>query len=143
MAFFNFFKKSKKSGEAHSERFKAKQREKEAVKKNGDTEEGSDVKAVKKLYESESAADILVSPHVTEKSTTLSGGSVYVFKVKSDSTKPQIKKAVGELYHVNVTSVNTVNQKSKVRIFRRVKGHKPGYKKAIVALASGQKIEFI
>lgn len=125
------------------EKFKAKQREQEAVKKTDDAEKDLDVKSVKKLHASEGASDILVSPHVTEKSTTLSDRSVYIFKVGRNSTKPQIKKAVGELYRVNVRSVNVVNQKPKVRIFRRVKGRKPGYKKAIVALSSGQKIEFV
>ena len=143
MAFFNFFKKSKKSGEAHSERFKTREREKEAVKKSIDAEDGLGKKAVKKLYESKTAASVLISPHITEKSTGLAENSVYVFKVRSDSTKLQVKKAVAELYRVNVGSVNMVNQKPKVRIFRRVEGRKPGYKKAMVALASGQKIEFV
>lgn len=141
MAFFNFLKKFKKKGEARSERFRDTQREKDVLKKQ--TEDSGTNISKEARYESKTAADVLISPHITEKSAQLSDNSVYVFKVKNGTTKPQIKKAVSELYRVNVKTVNTLNQKPKTRYFRRVKGQKSGYKIAQVALARGQKIEFV
>lgn len=142
MGVFNFFKKFRKKSEGRSERFQVKQREKDVLKKQAG-EESTPVQSKASLYESQIAAGVLISPHVTEKSARLSDGSVYIFKVKNGATKPQIKKAVSELYRVNVKTVNTLNQKPKTRYFRRVKGQKSGYKIAQVALARGQKIEFV
>ena len=140
--FFNFLKKFKKAGEAGTERFRARQREKETEKKRGDATEESKAGS-SELFESQTAAGVLLSPHVTEKSTRLADAATYVFKVKNRATKPQIKRAIEELYRVKVNTVNVLNQKPKTRILRRIKGIKSGYKKAQVILFSGQKIEFV
>lgn len=143
MGVLDIFKKFKKHSDTHSERFKARQREKDSSKRVEDSDPGAEKKTVAILSESKTAAEVLVSPHITEKSAKLSDDSVYVFKVRASATKPQIKKAVSELYNVKVISVSIINQKPKTRLFRRVKGRKPGYKKAQVMLAKGGKIEFI
>ena len=90
---------------------------------------------------------ILIKPLITEKSNRLSEGlSQYSFVVDKGANKIQIKKAVEEMYSVNVESVNTivVPGKTKLRNTKTgvVRGRKPSYKKAVVTLASGEEINF-
>ena len=85
--------------------------------------------------------DVIVSPIVTEKATTLSDQSKVVFKVKSDATKPQIKEAVEKLFDVKVKSVNTLVTKGKVKMFRGTRGQRSDVKKAVVTLEEGQTID--
>src|SRR5918994_1043338 len=59
--------------------------------------------------------DVILSPHITEKSTLLSEHNAVVFKVANDATKPQIKQAVEALWGVKVTGVNTIVQKGKTK----------------------------
>ncbi|HOI88235.1 MAG TPA: 50S ribosomal protein L23 [Lentimicrobium sp.] len=90
---------------------------------------------------------IIIKPVVTEKMTAL-GDKLqrYGFIVQKDSNKLQIKKAVEEIYGVEVTDVNTMNYagKSKSRYTKTglVKGRAGSYKKAIVTLAEGETIDF-
>ncbi len=89
---------------------------------------------------------ILVKPIITEKSSTLMEESnQYTFLVNKKAKKPEIKKAVEELYEVKVDSVNTiiVPSKKKVRNTRSglQRGSKASYKKAIVKLAYGEEID--
>jgi large subunit ribosomal protein L23 len=85
--------------------------------------------------------DVIVSPVITEKATTLSEQSKVVFKVKSDATKPQIKEAVEKLFDVKVKSVNTLVTKGKVKMFRGTRGQRSDVKKAVVTLEEGQAID--
>ena len=85
--------------------------------------------------------DVIVSPVITEKATTLSEQSKVVFKVKSDATKPQIKEAVEKLLDVKVKSVNTLVTKGKVKMFRGMRGQRSDVKKAVVTLEEGQAID--
>ena len=85
--------------------------------------------------------DVIVSPVITEKATTLSEHNKVVFKVKSDATKPQIKAAVEKLFDVKVKSVNTLVTKGKVKMFRGTRGQRSDVKKAVVTLAEGQSID--
>lgn len=84
---------------------------------------------------------VLVRPVVTEKSMMCSQHGQVTFKVALDATKPQIKKAVENLYGVKVTAVNTVLTKGKTKRFKGVLGTRSDCKKAIVTLAEGQTIE--
>jgi len=86
---------------------------------------------------------ILESPHVTEKSGMLSEHNSYVFKVNSSANKQEIKKAVEDLYGVAVDRVTVVNIPRKARRLGRSQGFKPGFKKAMVKLAEGEKIEIM
>jgi large subunit ribosomal protein L23 len=85
--------------------------------------------------------DIIISPVITEKATMASEANQVVFKVKRDATKPQIKAAVEQLFHVKVTGVNTLLRKGKTKAFRGVRGVQQDVKKAIVTLADGERID--
>lgn len=89
------------------------------------------------------ASLILKSAHVTEKASDLAGKNQYVFKVFSDSSKQEIKKAVEEVYGVDVLKVRPIKVKRKQRRLGRTFGWRKGYKKAIVTLKEGQKIEIL
>lgn len=88
-------------------------------------------------------AGLLKEPHISEKATILSENGKYVFKVYADANKSEVKKAISGLYGVTVKDVKIINIKSKTRIMRGMKGEKPGYKKAIVTLERGHKIEIL
>jgi large subunit ribosomal protein L23 len=92
---------------------------------------------------SDIAYRILKKPHVTEKATDLVGKNQYVFEVFPGSNKSQVKKAVEEVYGVNVVSVRMVNIPRKKRRLGRVEGWRKGYKKAMVKIKEGQKIEVL
>jgi large subunit ribosomal protein L23 len=85
--------------------------------------------------------DVIVSPVITEKATTLSEYNKVVFRVRKDATKPQIKEAVERLFDVKVVSVNTLVTKGKVKMFRGKRGQRSDVKKAVVTLAEGQSID--
>jgi len=85
--------------------------------------------------------DVILSPVITEKATKLTEVNQVVFRVTLDSTKPQIKKAVAELFKVKVKAVNTVLIKGKRKNFRGTKFKKSDYKKAIVTLEEGSQID--
>ena len=85
---------------------------------------------------------ILVEPWVTEEATRIAELNKYIFKVNSGASKKQIRKSVEDLYGIKVISVNTVNIPRKKRVRGKTVGWKPGYKKAIVGIKEGDKIEF-
>lgn len=88
------------------------------------------------------ASKVLVSPHLTEKAT--SGGSgLYIFKVRENANKPMIRKAVEEMYEVNVEAIKVIRMPEKKRFVLGRHGRKGGYKKAIVTLRKGQVINFV
>ena len=87
------------------------------------------------------ASRFLLEPWITEKSHMEMAQNKYVFKVSRDSNKISIKKSVEDLYKVTVLDVNVVNIHPKKRIYGRIKGFKSGFKKAIVRLKEGDKIE--
>ena len=85
--------------------------------------------------------DVILAPHITEKSTLLSENDAVVFKVANDATKPQIKEAVEALFDVKVKGVNTVVQKGKVKRWKGKPYKRSDFKKAIVTLADGGSID--
>jgi large subunit ribosomal protein L23 len=85
--------------------------------------------------------DVILAPHITEKSTLLSEHNAVVFKVSGDATKPQIKDAVEALFDVKVTGVNTIVQKGKTKRWKGRPYKRSDVKKAIVTLAEGQSID--
>jgi large subunit ribosomal protein L23 len=85
--------------------------------------------------------DVIVAPHITEKSTLVSEQNAVVFKVANDATKPQIKAAVEALWNVKVSGVNTVVQKGKTKRWKGQPYTRSDFKKAIVTLAEGQSID--
>ena len=85
--------------------------------------------------------DTIISPNVTEKSTSLSEFNKIVFKVHKDASKKLIKKNIEKIFKVNVIKINTINLKGKNKIVRNRKSKTPGYKKAIITLKKGQSID--
>ena len=77
----------------------------------------------------------------TEKGVTQSEDSKYLFSVKKDANKIQIKRAVEDVYKVKVLSVNTLLNPGKLKRVRTQLGKTPEWKKAIVTLKEGQKID--
>lgn len=85
---------------------------------------------------------VLLAPHVSEKAAMVAeSGNQYVFKVSSDASKPEIKKAVESLFGVSVKAVRTVNIKGKTKRFGVRTGKRSDLRKAYVRLAEGQEIE--
>jgi large subunit ribosomal protein L23 len=85
--------------------------------------------------------DVILAPHITEKSTLLSEQNAVVFKVAGTSSKPEIKAAVEALFDVKVTAVNTIVQKGKTKRWKGKPYKRSDVKKAIVTLAEGQSID--
>jgi large subunit ribosomal protein L23 len=85
--------------------------------------------------------DVVLAPHITEKSTLLSEHNAVVFKVAGDASKPEIKAAIEALFSVNVTGVNTIVQKGKTKRWKGKPYTRSDVKKAIVTLAPGQTID--
>ena len=85
--------------------------------------------------------DVVKDPHISEKGTFLSAQNKYVFKVYGNTNKPEIKKSVEGIYGVDVIKVHIVNIPPKKRRLGKTEGFKKGYKKAMVTLKVGQKIE--
>ena len=85
--------------------------------------------------------DTIISPNITEKSTSLSEFNKIVFKVHKDASKDSIKKNIEKIFKVNVIKVNTINLKGKSKMVKNKKIFKTGYKKAIITLKKGQSID--
>ena len=85
--------------------------------------------------------EILNRPVVTEKNTMLGEQNKYVFEVHQDANKIEIGRAVAEVFNVQVKSVNIVKVPGKTRIWRRQRGVTRSWKKAIVTLEAGSRIE--
>jgi len=85
--------------------------------------------------------DVILSPHITEKSTLLSENNAVVFKVADSATKPQIKEAIEALFDVKVKGVNTLVQKGKSKRWKGKPYKRSDVKKAVVTLAEGQSID--
>ena len=87
--------------------------------------------------------NIILAPVITEKSETLKrDNNVYVFKVKKNANKTQIKNEVEKAFGVKVVNVNTVNAVQKKKRVGRYTGLTTAYKKAYVKLADGSSIEY-
>lgn len=91
------------------------------------------------------ARDIIISPRITEKAMANALGTQYTFVVHRAATKTQIRHAIEEIFKVNVLKINTVNVRGKMRNSARkgarTSGNQSDFKKAVVSLKTGQKIE--
>ena len=131
------------------DRFKKKKKEKEIAEKKKEilkkellekkVEKPKEKKIKKKIPFL--AYKVLKSPYVTEKSTRLAKEGQYTFKVFKNANKIEIKKAIEELYGVDIKAVKIIKRPSKKRRLGRQEGLKPGFKKAIVKIKEGQKID--
>ena len=85
--------------------------------------------------------DTILAPVITEKSTLVAEDNKIIFRVAIDADKKQIKAAVEHLFKVDVTKVNTIRVKGKLKRFRGRPGRRPDFKKAIVTLKDGQSVD--
>ena len=87
---------------------------------------------------------VLLSPHVSEKSSRLAdSANQVVFRVLPDARKVEIKRAVEKLFNVTVENVQVVNVKGKRKGFQRNQGKRSDWKKAYVRLQAGDDIDFV
>ena len=85
--------------------------------------------------------DKILSPLVTEKSTNLSEHNKIVFKVNTNANKKNLKTNIEKIFKVNVTKINIINKKRRIKNTRGRKVKVKGYKKAIITLKKGQNID--
>ena len=85
--------------------------------------------------------DVILAPHITQKSTMASEANAVVFKVATDATKPQIKEAVEAIYDKKVVKVNTIVTKGKTKRWKGKPYKRSDFKKAVVTLAEGEMID--
>ena len=87
---------------------------------------------------------VLLGPHVSEKSTAVADSSnQVVFKVRIDANKKQIRQAVEALFDVKVERVSTVRVAGKAKRFGAMLGQRRAWKKAYVRLAPGSDLDFV
>lgn len=99
--------------------------------------------APKKPASQEKLINVLLAPHITEKtSLAMQNTNTYSFRVRRDSTKPDIKAAVELMFGVKVAGVQVVNETGKSRRFGKALGRTQDIKKAYVRLAPGQTIDY-
>jgi large subunit ribosomal protein L23 len=138
MALRDFFKR-KKTKEKKVKKPKEKPKEEIKVEK---PVEVKPPKAKKEIKSSE-AYKILKIPHITEKATDLVKKNQYVFKIWPRANKVEVKKAIENLFGVDVLGVKIINVPKKKRRLGKIEGFRKGYKKAIVRIKEGQKIEVL
>tara|TARA_B100001765_G_C19235086_1_gene219933 strand:- start:200 stop:493 length:294 start_codon:yes stop_codon:yes gene_type:complete len=85
--------------------------------------------------------DKILSPIVTEKSTNISEQNKIVFKVPTKANKKNLKTSIEKIFKVNVTKINIINKKNRIKVTRGKKVKIKGYKKAIITLKKGQNID--
>ena len=88
------------------------------------------------------ARSLIKRPIITEKTTRLMEQNKYCFMVDPRANKTQIKSAVEEIFKVKVKSVNTLNLLGKLKRMGRYEGRRPSWKRAVVTLEQGSRIEF-
>ena len=117
-----------------------------AKKKVAEIKDAADKKAaVKKAgsLSTEKLIAVLIAPHITEKtSLAMQNANTYSFRVRRESTKPDVKAAVELMFGVKVDSVQVVNEIGKSRRFGKLQGRTQDIKKAYVRLAPGQTIDY-
>ena len=93
---------------------------------------------------SRSARDIIIRPLMTEKSMRQKEElNTMAFQVRPDANKIEIRSAIESIFNVKVTSVRTATFEGKLKRMGRQQGHRPDWKKAVVKLAPGHKIELV
>lgn len=139
MALRDIFKRKKKPESKKEEVEKPAKEVKEAKKEKAEVTKIPKIK--RKRPKGVGVYRIIKAPHITEKATNLAKMNQYVFKVYPKANKTEIKKAIEELYDVDVLDVKIINIPKKQRRVGKTLGWKKGYKKAIIKIEKGQKID--
>jgi len=143
MALFDIFKKKKKEEGKREEKKAVKDVPKKPVEKKAkEVARPKPAKQVKRRATTH-AYRILKMPHVSEKATDLIGKNKYVFKVLPGANKTEVKRVIEDLFGVDVLGVRIVNIPRRKRRLGKIEGWRGGYKKAIVRVKEGQKIEVL
>jgi len=142
MALLDFLKKKKDTQKAKKAEVK-KPGQKPSEKKTAKTAEVASVAKPSVNLKSKILYEAIKRPHISEKATFLSEGGQYVFEIVGGYNKEEIKNAIEGIYGVDVLSVNMVKIPAKKRRLGRTEGYRKAYKKAIVKIKQGQKIEII
>lgn len=132
------FLKSKKAGRSSST---APTAEKPAEKPAKDSAPAGKPKRKARTRTKATVFGVIRGVHLTEKSSANADLRQYAFRVAPDATKPQVAQAVGELYGVHAEDVRILNVPGKTIRRGRREGRRPGYKKALVSIRKGEKIE--
>ena len=144
---FNIFKKKEDQEKKNSlkpQKGTAAKKEASDKKEKTKTVSGSETVSQKGSKKARIAYRVIKSPHIAEKATLLGEQNRYVFRVFPTATKGQVKESIEKLYGVDVKRVHVITIPSKkVRVGRRRQGVKPGYKKAIVTVREGQKLDVL
>ena len=135
-------KKPKETVEKKDQPVKSVEKKPEPAKSVEDKLQQKQVKRKSKVVVAESYR-VLKAPQVTEKASNLVEGNQYVFKVWTGTNKIEVKKAVESIYGVDVLRVRIVNIPRKKRKRGKIEGFRKGYKKAIVRVKQGQKIDIL
>ena len=148
MALLDFLKNKEKEGKINKpkERKKPKPEKKEVAVEKEEKVKTAAIKSIQPKRIRKITGDsvkVLKSPHIAEKSTDLLGNNQYVFKVWPRANKVETKKAIESLFKVDVVGIQIVNLPKKRRRLGRTEGFTKGYKKAIVRIREGQKIEIL
>ena len=99
--------------------------------------------ATRKPLGREGLMNVLLAPHVTEKtSLALQDRNQYTFRVRRDATRTDVRRAVELMFEVKVEGVQVVNEPGKTRKFGRTSGRTQDWKKAYVRLVEGQSIDY-
>ena len=85
--------------------------------------------------------NLIKKPVITEKSTANAQFNKYIFEVRNDANKINIKKTIEEIYKVKVQKLNSLNVKSKPKVFKGQRGNRPELKRIIVTLKEGNTID--
>ncbi len=141
-------KKQDKVKKRESSKLAVKKEKNEEIKKISKSEKGTasktaikkDKKTVKKEIKG-NAYRILIRPLITEKVTELGVYNKYAFEISLKANKTEVKKSIKEVYGVMPISVNIINMKGKKVRSGRTAGKKKDWKKAIVTLKTGEKIQ--
>lgn len=144
MALLDFLKKKK---EVEKSKKPAKKAEKVSAvvkeAKEAKPEPKPAVKANKPKKTTGFSFEAVKQPHISEKASYLAEKDQYIFEIGPSFNKNEVKKAVSGIYGVDVLSVNIVKIPAKKRRLGRTQGWRKGYKKAIVKIKEGQKIEIL
>jgi len=137
----NIFKKNTEKGAAKPKKEPAKRE----VKKAAPKKEGQAAKVEKKSGQANGGYNLsaIKAPYITEKAVNLTDRNFYVFKVDGASNKIEVKKAVEAMYKVDVERVAMINTPDKKVGRGRMAGTQRGFKKALVRIKDGQKIEIM
>jgi len=144
MALLDFLKKKK--GAEKSKKTDKKPAKISAEKKEPPKEkiEPASIKASPgKVKNAKFSYEVIKQPHISEKATYLAEKDQYTFEVLPSYNKQEIKNAIEGIYGVDVLSVNVIKIPSKKRRLGRTEGFRKAYKKAVVKIKEGQKIEIL